>query len=455
MNGTSWLIDSRRIATKIKNASGSLDPSKQKWVSNPSKECPRCSYVLDNSDVVHQWPGLPKGVKFDPSDQELLWHLLAKHGKPGVKPHPFIDEFIPTVEEDDGICYTHPQKLPGVKQDGSVSHFFHRTFKAYNTGTRKRRKINTDDLADIRWHKTGKTKPVLVDGAHLGCKKIMVLYMNTVKGGRPKKTNWVMHQYHLGTGEDEKDGEYVVSKLFLQQQSKPGEKNVQELTSVGAMESIAPVAVLPDSPPLPSEEDVATNQEVAQNQDHIPYQVDENFEINNEANEARKNVPSLEDTAENCEINNEANAAEENVPSLENTAEEIVPSEENVASEKPEDGDIPQSQDLKMWEGDSQFELLDSQQLAEGIAICDEFLLSQSQTSCGGGDEPKEIKPRLAVYAHLPAEDFKKDLEECQRLEPTANENHELDNTNEFRLSQIEFSQDSFTTWAGGRMIDD
>jgi len=64
--------------------------------------------------VVHQWPGLPKGVKFDPSDQELIWHLRAKHGKAGIKPHPFIDEFIPTVEEDEGICYTHPQKLPGT-----------------------------------------------------------------------------------------------------------------------------------------------------------------------------------------------------------------------------------------------------------------------------------------------------------------------------------------------------
>ncbi|XP_044968773.1 SUPPRESSOR OF GAMMA RESPONSE 1-like [Hordeum vulgare subsp. vulgare] len=180
-----------------------------------------CEEDKEEMEVVHQWPGLPKGVKFDPSDQELLGHLLAKHAAAGSQPDPFIEEFIPTVEEADGICYTHPQKLPGVKQDGSVSHFFHRTFKAYNTRTRKRRKINTGDLADVCWHKTGKTKPVIVDEQYLGCKKIMVLYMSTVKGGKPKKTNWVMHQYHLGTGEDEQNGEYVVSKLFFQQQSKP------------------------------------------------------------------------------------------------------------------------------------------------------------------------------------------------------------------------------------------
>lgn len=63
--------------------------------------------------VAQEWPGLPKGVKFDPSDQEIIWHLLAKVGVGNSKPHPFVDEFITTLEVDDGICYTHPQNLPG------------------------------------------------------------------------------------------------------------------------------------------------------------------------------------------------------------------------------------------------------------------------------------------------------------------------------------------------------
>lgn len=96
---------------------------------------------------------------------------------------------------------------------------------AYNTGNRKRRKINTDDHGDVRWHKTGKTKPVLLNGEHLGCKKIMVLYVSATKGGKSEKTNWVMHQYHLGIDEDEKDSEFVVSKIFYQQQFKPCEKS--------------------------------------------------------------------------------------------------------------------------------------------------------------------------------------------------------------------------------------
>lgn len=63
--------------------------------------------------VAQEWPGLPRGVKFDPSDSEIMYHLLAKAGLEGLRSHSFINEFIPTVDEDDGICYTHPQNLPG------------------------------------------------------------------------------------------------------------------------------------------------------------------------------------------------------------------------------------------------------------------------------------------------------------------------------------------------------
>lgn len=52
-------------------------------------------------------------MKFDPSDQELLEHLEAKARSDSQKIHPLIDEFIPTLEGEDGICYTHPERLPG------------------------------------------------------------------------------------------------------------------------------------------------------------------------------------------------------------------------------------------------------------------------------------------------------------------------------------------------------
>lgn len=65
---------------------------------------------------IHDLPGLPAGVKFDPTDQEILEHLEAKVRSDIHKLHPLIDEFIPTLEGENGICYTHPEKLPGQIQ---------------------------------------------------------------------------------------------------------------------------------------------------------------------------------------------------------------------------------------------------------------------------------------------------------------------------------------------------
>ena len=109
----------------------------------------------------------------------------------------------------------------GVSKDGLVRHFFHRPSKAYTTGTRKRRKVHTDtEGGETRWHKTGKTRPVFISGKVKGYKKILVLYTNYGKQRKPEKTNWVMHQYHLGNNEEEKDGELVVSKVFYQTQPR-------------------------------------------------------------------------------------------------------------------------------------------------------------------------------------------------------------------------------------------
>lgn len=47
----SWLVDKSRIATKIKCASGTCDPEKIIWSSNPTKPCPNCHHDIDNSDV--------------------------------------------------------------------------------------------------------------------------------------------------------------------------------------------------------------------------------------------------------------------------------------------------------------------------------------------------------------------------------------------------------------------
>ncbi|KAK1393769.1 hypothetical protein POM88_012825 [Heracleum sosnowskyi] len=84
-----------------------------------------------------------------------------------------IDEFIPTLDTENGICYTHPENLPG------------------------------------------KTKPVLENGTEKGSKKIMVLYRSAIRGSKSGKSNWVMHQYHLGTEEDEKDVNVIESFIAI------------------------------------------------------------------------------------------------------------------------------------------------------------------------------------------------------------------------------------------------
>ncbi|XP_019099249.1 PREDICTED: NAC domain-containing protein 10 [Camelina sativa] len=187
--------------------------------------CPSCGHKIHHQDdqvgSIKDLPSLPAGVKFDPSDKEILMHLEAKVSSDKRKLHPLIDEFIPTLEGENGICYTHPEKLPGVSKDGQVRHFFHRPSKAYTTGTRKRRKVSTDEEGhETRWHKTGKTRPVFSQSGEAGFKKILVLYTNYGRQKKPEKTNWVMHQYHLGNSEDEKDGEPVLSKVFYQTQPR-------------------------------------------------------------------------------------------------------------------------------------------------------------------------------------------------------------------------------------------
>ncbi|CAA3027545.1 NAC domain-containing 8 [Olea europaea subsp. europaea] len=225
----SWLIDSRGLARKVKNAT--LAAACQIKECGANRECPNCHHHIDNSDASQEWPGLPAGVKFDPSDEELIEHLAAKCGIGNSKPHMFIDEFIPTLEGEEGICYTHPENLPGVKNDGSSVHFFYRTINAYASGRRKRRRIHVQESAEkghVRWHKTGKTKAVMQNGKQKGWKKIMVLYETSKKGSKPNKCKWVMHQFHLGTDEDEREGEYVVSKISYQPQ-KETDKNETSL----------------------------------------------------------------------------------------------------------------------------------------------------------------------------------------------------------------------------------
>ncbi|KAL8266401.1 hypothetical protein R6Q59_003745 [Mikania micrantha] len=223
----SWLVDGRTLAKKIKTSG--LFSAHQVMDSGAPWECPQCSYRIHKFDESSEWPGLPKGVKFDPTDVELMDHLAAKCGVISEKPHEYIDVFIPTIEFEQGICYKHPENLPGARKDGNSFHLFYQTTNAYTKGQRKRRKICDKSRLkeDVRWHKTGKTKAIFKNGDQIGWKKILVLYGTAIGGSKPCKMNWVMHQYHLGANVDEKDGEYVVSKIFYQAQKQTEHTDVR------------------------------------------------------------------------------------------------------------------------------------------------------------------------------------------------------------------------------------
>ncbi|KAG9152893.1 hypothetical protein Leryth_012518 [Lithospermum erythrorhizon] len=490
MVGPSWLVDKSRIATKIKSAS--TNGELVIFESNPSRACPSCHYVIDNTDVKQEWPGLPRGVKFDPSDEEIIRHLLTKVGAGNLNPHPFIDAFIPTVNEDDGICYTHPRKLPGVKQDGSVSHFFHRAIKAYNTGTRKRRKIQDGDFGDVRWHKTGRTKPVTLDGVQKGCKKIMVLYVSAARGGKAEKTNWVMHQYHLGTEEDEREGDYVVSKVFYQQQQlvKHKDKNEQgevldDLDAVvtAKIDPVTPKSIPPEVSrtgrrDLSSDAAYKSIGHVAQGKDmgfmqddmiatvvvpnvHDPT-VSEHSELITSGNHGEQ-VPNVQNHMISDNNVSEFDVLEDHGDLvhdvrgnmiLENNSRELIASE-NHGDNAGDKNDYDVGEDSQWWDSESQH-LLNSEQLVEALSLCDELLESQSpkRDSINKDKNQQQIKskPKLSDYAHLGTKQFKEDLEKCQYLvsDPP---NIDVDSFPEVLLSQLEFaSEDSYIAWGGTKV---
>ena len=76
---------------------------------------------------MQEWSGLPAGVKFDPRDQDILTYFEAQIGIGNKKPLLLIDVFILMLNDEIGICFSHPQNFPGIKEDVSITHYFCKT----------------------------------------------------------------------------------------------------------------------------------------------------------------------------------------------------------------------------------------------------------------------------------------------------------------------------------------
>ncbi|RZR87082.1 hypothetical protein BHM03_00014390, partial [Ensete ventricosum] len=105
------LAKRRRLPILTKRVS--MEVPKVNWLEDHRADMKLYGFTYFNRGHWKKWPGLPRGVNFNPSDEDLLWHLVAKVGKGNADPHPFIHEFITCLDEFEAFGYTHPQKLPG------------------------------------------------------------------------------------------------------------------------------------------------------------------------------------------------------------------------------------------------------------------------------------------------------------------------------------------------------
>ena len=112
------------------------------------------------------------------------------------------------------------------------------------------------------------------------------------------------------------------------------------------------------------------------------------------------------------------------------------PSEAETHPNEGIDNENPADEEPKWWDSESQ-NIVDSQQLAEGLSLCADLLQSQSPNRDDNGRfEMHKDRPSLSVYAHLGPEQLKKDIEECQNHPPDP-AHTDLDTPQDVRLSQL------------------
>ena len=100
-------------------------------------------------------------------------------------------------------------------------------------GMRTHHKIQSECGMHAIWHKTGNILPVMVNGRQMGSEKVLVLHTNKnfdhsrkKKNFNQQRTNCMMHQYHLGDLELEKERELVLCKIFYQTNTRARSKKI-------------------------------------------------------------------------------------------------------------------------------------------------------------------------------------------------------------------------------------
>nr|XP_043620375.1 NAC transcription factor 25-like [Erigeron canadensis] len=138
-----------------------------------------------DSSTCSQYPNLPPGFRFHPTDEELVVHYLKK--KASLVPLP-----VSIIAEVD-LYKFDPWELPSKATFGDQEwYFFSPRDRKYPNGMRPNRAATSG-----YWKATGTDKPILstMGDQKVGVKKALVFY-----GGKPPKgikTSWIMHEYRL------------------------------------------------------------------------------------------------------------------------------------------------------------------------------------------------------------------------------------------------------------------
>ncbi|XP_048129048.1 protein NTM1-like 9 [Rhodamnia argentea] len=154
---------------------------------------------------------LPPGFRFHATDEELLIFYLKPKilGRPD---EPYYD-IIPEID----VCEIEPWQLPAMFDpmfNRKELFFYCRVKRKYSNSRRSDRTTGTG-----YWKVTGKERAIMSEDTNeqIGIKKTLVFYKGRVPKG--KRTNWVMHEYHLNSkclGDNHGEGEmlpYVACRI--------------------------------------------------------------------------------------------------------------------------------------------------------------------------------------------------------------------------------------------------
>ncbi|KAF5459586.1 hypothetical protein F2P56_019524 [Juglans regia] len=139
---------------------------------------------MDKLKFARNGSRLPPGFRFQPTDEELVFHYLKSKVFSCPLPASIIPDHIKVWEYD-------PWDLPGGTLEQEMYFFSHKEAK-YQNSNRTKRTTNSG-----YWKATGSDKKIMSSkrDSVMGMKKTLVFYRG--KPSQGFKSDWIMHEYRL------------------------------------------------------------------------------------------------------------------------------------------------------------------------------------------------------------------------------------------------------------------